>query len=108
MGKKIERNFLFQTKKSGKIFIENPLTINTYDIDACHVNNIVYIRWLENLSTILFEEHFHLRGLLQNKIYPVVISTEIAYEIILHLFDSPVGYMHFACCKYGILVLKEI
>ncbi len=53
MGKKIERNFLFQTKKSGKIFIENPLTINTYDIDACHVNNIVYIRWLENLNNII-------------------------------------------------------
>jgi len=54
MEEKIKRNFLFQTKKSEKIFIEKPLTITTYDIDAaCHVNNIVYIRWLENLNNII-------------------------------------------------------
>ena len=44
-------------------FIEMPLMINTFDIDAArHVNNVVYIRWLEELRTKLISSICDFKG----------------------------------------------
>ena len=42
-----------------EISVKLDLIINTYDIDvAGHVNNAVYVQWLEKLRTKLFTEYF--------------------------------------------------
>ena len=36
-----------------------PITVKTYDIDyAAIVHNAVYIRWLEDLRTLLLADHY--------------------------------------------------
>lgn len=66
-------------------------TVHTYDIDfAGHLNNIVYVRWIEQLRTKLFNQYFNLQELLSNNLYPVVISTNITYKKALKLFNKPV------------------
>jgi acyl-CoA thioester hydrolase len=88
-------------------YAELKLNINTYDIDiAGHVNNIVYVRWFEDLRTKLFNIYFNLQDLLSNNFYPVVISTDINYKKSLRLFDKPVGIMSIECFNHGIIVLK--
>jgi acyl-CoA thioester hydrolase len=85
------------------------LEINTYDIDiAGHVNNAVYIHWLEELRTKLFTEYFDLPGLLSRSIYPVVISTEITFRKFLKVFDKPAGKMYFESSKHGIITLNAV
>ncbi len=88
-------------------FIELKLNIKPYDIDiARHVNNIVYIKWFEELRTKLFNNYFNLPDLLSNNLYPVVISTNITYKKFLKLFDEPVGFMNLVCYNHGIATLK--
>ena len=83
------------------------LNINTFDIDAAgHVNNTVYVLWLEQLRTKLFEEYFGFRELFVKNYYPVVTSTEISYRRMLKLFDCPVGIMSVECCSHGIIMLN--
>ena len=87
--------------------IELPLKIKTYDIDvAGHVNNIVYIQWMEDLRTSLFEQNFNLQKLLFSNVYPIVLSTEFNYKKYLTLFDKPVGTMYVERCTHGIFTLK--
>jgi acyl-CoA thioesterase FadM len=45
------------TDKTKPLSVELSLNVNTYDIDvAGHVNNIVYIRWLEDMRNILYNK----------------------------------------------------
>ena len=94
-GKKIERDYsALELEKTLPLFIEIPLTVNTYDIDvAGHVNNIVYIRWLEELRSLLFSQIYSLEKLLQINYYLVVAVSEIKYRKQIKLFDKPVGKM---------------
>lgn len=90
-----------------QLSVELKPEIKTYDIDiAGHVNNIVYIRWLEDLRTKLFNNYFDLQDLLSNNLYPVVVSTNMNYKKYLKLFDKPVGTMSIECCNHGIIALK--
>ena len=94
-------NFPIQCKS------EFPLEIKTYDIDiAGHVNNIAYIRWLEDMRTALFNNYFNLQELIASKIYPIVLSTECKYRKYLVLFDTPVGSICIESCIHGIFTLK--
>ncbi|MEJ5351363.1 MAG: thioesterase family protein [Melioribacteraceae bacterium] len=96
----------FQASKNSLLLYETPLTINTYDIDAAgHVNNIVYIRWLEDLRTKLFLNICDFENILKNDYYLVVISTSITYKKQLKLFDSPVGIMILDNIEHGIITL---
>lgn len=96
----------FQASKNSLLLFETPLTINTYDIDAAgHVNNIVYIRWLEDLRTKLFLNICDFENILKNDYYLVVISTSITYKKQLKLFDSPVGIMKLDNIQHGIITL---
>ena len=92
-----------------EISVKLDLIINTYDIDvAGHVNNAVYVQWLEKLRTKLFTEYFDLPGLLSKGIYPVVRTTEISFRKFLKLFDKPIGKMYVESCEHGIFTLNFV
>ena len=94
------KNFL------GKISSSLNPEIKTYDIDvAGHVNNAVYVQWIEDLRTKLFNEHFDLPGLMEKNLYPVVTSTDIQYKKFLKLFDKPIGVIKLESFNHGIFTL---
>lgn len=93
--------------KHNSHLVKMPLTIYPYDIDAAgHVNNVVYIRWLEDMRTKLISDICDFRGMYEDGYYLVVISTEIKYKKQLKIFDSPVGIMECSAYQHGILTLK--
>lgn len=66
---------------AAKVFVERAFPPRTYDIDfAGVVNNIVYIRWLEDLRLALMEEVYPVDRALREDVAPILLSTEIAYE----------------------------
>jgi acyl-CoA thioester hydrolase len=96
-----------QLDKTKTLFANIPFIVNTYDIDvAGHVNNIVYIRWLEDLRNNLITEYYSLKELLQNGYYPVVVHSEMKYRKQIKLFDKPVGKMILHNSSHGLMVLK--
>jgi acyl-CoA thioester hydrolase len=81
--------------------------VKTYDIDiAGHLNNIVYIRWLEELRMKLFGQIIPLKRLLENDCFPFVISTSIDYKKQIKLFEHCIGEMILDRVKHFIWVLK--
>lgn len=89
------------------ISIEIPFKVNTYDIDiAGHLNNIVYVRWLEDLRIKCFSEICSLQKLLANYYYLVVASCEMKYKKQIKLFDKPIGYMQLQSINRGIYVFN--
>jgi len=87
--------------------VEINIKVNTYDIDvAGHVNNIVYIRWLEDMRTELFSKIYPLKNLLDINYYPVIVSSEIKYNNQIKLFDKPIGKMLLDSYSHGIYILK--
>lgn len=86
--------------------LSTELKVNTYDIDiAGHVNNIVYVRWLEDLRNLVFSQICPLEKVLQLNYYPVVAFTEMKYKKQITLFDKPIGKMHIESYSHGIFVL---
>lgn len=74
--------------------IEISLPVRTYDIDfAGIVNNIVYIRWLEDLRLEMLSLHFSLGEQLKNGIMPVIVQTKIDYKQPIKISDMPIGKM---------------
>lgn len=95
------------TNKQKSFLVELPLLITTYDIDiAGHVNNIVYIRWLEDLRRKLFDNCITIKKLLENNYYPVVASTSIKHKRQIKLFDQPVARMWVDGIEKKIISLK--
>jgi acyl-CoA thioester hydrolase len=96
-----------QIDKTKPLFIEISLNVNTYDIDvAGHVNNIVYIRWLEDMRSLLFSKIFSLKKLLEVNHYIVVVSSEVKYRKQIKLFDKPIGKMLLLSYSHGVLLFK--
>lgn len=86
---------------------EISLTVNTYDIDvAGHVNNIVYVRWLEDLRNKLFTQIYSMEKLLELNHHLVVVSSELKYKKQIKLFDKPLGKMFMQSYSHGIIILK--
>jgi acyl-CoA thioester hydrolase len=74
--------------------VEIHLPVKTYDIDfAGIVNNIVYVRWLEDLRLEMLAHHFPLHEQLKNGIAPVIVQTKIDYKQSIRLSDAPSGRM---------------
>ncbi len=82
-------------KETNKIFsVEVKFDVKTYDIDAAgHVNNIAYVRWLEDLRVKLFDQFLPVSQLLEHDEFPVVAETNISYKRQIKLSDKPVGKM---------------
>ncbi len=83
------------------------LTVNTYDIDvAGHVNNIVYIRWLEDLRNNFFSKTHPMELILKANHYLFVVSCDVKYKKQIKLFDKPVGKMFLQNHSHGLFTLK--
>lgn len=98
-------------KKKGRVlenkFVELPIEVESYDIDlAGHVNNVVYVKWLEKLRNKLFSELCSFKDLIENNLYVVVVSTNIRYKKQIRMFDRPVGIMKLADINHGIILLE--
>ena len=64
-----------------RLLVSLPIRVKTYDIDFVgHVNNIVYVRWLEDLRLQFLDTHLPLDGLMAQGVVPVVVNTEIHYR----------------------------
>jgi acyl-CoA thioester hydrolase len=58
-----------------------PFPPRTYDIDfAGVVNNIVYIRWLEDLRLALMADVYPVDRALREDVAPILLSTNIEYD----------------------------
>jgi acyl-CoA thioester hydrolase len=74
--------------------VEIHLPVRTYDIDfAGVVNNIVYVRWLEDLRLEMLARHFPLDEQLNHGIVPVIVQTKIDYKQPIKISDTPNGKM---------------
>lgn len=90
---------------SGYEEISIPFSIGTYDIDrAGHVNNIVYIRWLEDLRNLFLRKYLDFDRKIDEGFYFVVVSTFIRYKLQLSLGDSPAGSVHLVANNNGVLL----
>lgn len=66
---------------AGKPFVALSFPPRTYDIDfAGVVNNIVYIRWLEDLRLALMADTYPVDRALREDVAPILLSTNIAYD----------------------------
>lgn len=89
--------------------IELDLEVKTYDIDiAGHVNNIVYVRWIEDLRSKLLGSCCPVDELLRRNLYPVVTRTQIRYKSQLRLGDNAKGTIQIESIKHGLMQLKII
>lgn len=71
-----------------------PLRVQTYDIDfAQHVNNQVYVRWLEDLRMELLRQYYPIKRFLDAGVAPILTATHITYKKPIGLYDEPVGQM---------------
>ncbi|MCF6286121.1 MAG: acyl-CoA thioesterase [Candidatus Hydrogenedentes bacterium] len=74
--------------------------VQTYDIDfANHVNNQVYVRWLEDLRMELLRQYYPIKRFMDEGVAPILASTHITYKKGITLYDEPTGFMW--CTKLG-------
>ncbi|MBN4046834.1 thioesterase family protein [bacterium AH-315-P07] len=60
---------------------ELEIRVKTYDIDFVgHVNNAVYVRWLEDLRLYLLDLYYPLEEMTADNISPIIINTNIHYK----------------------------
>ena len=63
--------------------------VRTYDIDSAGVvSNIVYVRWLEDLRSELFEDVYSLEEMERTGIVPVVAATNVNYKRSVTLLEE--------------------
>jgi acyl-CoA thioester hydrolase len=78
-------------------FYEQPLRIQTYDIDfAGIVSNIVFVRWLEDLRLGLMEQAYPLIRALAEDVAPILLATRIKYRRPVTIADQLIGRMRVA------------
>lgn len=71
-----------------------PITVKTYDIDyAFIVHNAVYIRWLEDMRTLVLADYYSVEEMVADGITPILTRTEIDYRFPVRLGDDLVGQM---------------
>lgn len=81
--------------------------VNTYDIDiAGHVNNIAYLRWVEELRVQLINRSYTLEKLLEIGYFPIVRETQITYRRAIKMFSSVYGKMWVDSYKHSVWKLN--
>lgn len=82
------------------MLVHLPFRVQTYDIDfASHVNNGVYMRWLEELRFEFLRVHYPLERFLEQDITPVLAKSTIEFKRAISLFEEPHGEMW--CTQIG-------
>ena len=75
-----------------KISIEMPIRIRPYDVDFMGIiNNTVYPKYFEALSTSALESRMNLSEMLSQNEGPVVMETNIKYLVPITLSSKPIG-----------------
>ena len=75
--------------KDKPFYLETPFEVKSYDIDVVgHVNNIVYIRWLEDIRMNFLNKFLPYNRLMGKGISPVLTKTEIEYKLPIKMFDE--------------------
>lgn len=73
------------------LLTELSIRIKTYDVDwVGHVNNIVYVRWLEDLRLHLLDTYFPLQSIRDQGVAPIIVNTNIHYRKGIALDDHEV------------------
>jgi len=76
------------------LLIVHDISVRTYDTDSLgHVNNVAYVRWMEDMRFRLFDAHFPYEGFIKSGVSPVIASTHIEYRLPVGLFDKPRCFM---------------
>jgi acyl-CoA thioester hydrolase len=76
------------------LFVEHSIPVRTYDIDyAGHVSNIAYLRWFEDMRSMLFDKYFPLQMFMDEGKTPVIASHYVQYKRPIKLFDKPHAVM---------------
>ena len=71
------------------LYTELVRPIRTYDIDSAGiVSNIVYVRWLEDLRSELFESVWSLAQMEETGVVPVVAATNVIYKRSVTLLET--------------------
>ena len=87
--------------------LELPLRVAGYDIDfAGHVNNAVYIRWLEDLRTVWMDRWVPLEECAARGMSPVLARIEIDYRLPLKLGDKVLGRLWVASVARASAVME--
>jgi acyl-CoA thioester hydrolase len=88
------------------LLVEMPIEVKTYDIDYFnHVNNAVYMRWLEDMRLRFLQSHFPLQDQFEQGLVPIMTSIEIHYKRGISLFDQPTGHIWLADLSNAIFTL---
>jgi len=71
------------------LFVEQKIRVKTYDIDFVgHVNNTVYVRWLEDLRLLLLDTYYPLEEMTADNISPIIVNTSVHYKQGIVLADK--------------------
>lgn len=71
------------------LYTELTRPVRTYDIDSAGiVSNIVYVRWLEDLRSELFESVWPLAQMEETGVVPVVAATNVVYKRSVTLLET--------------------
>ncbi len=89
--------------------VELEFSIKSYNIDSAgHVNNAVYLNWLEDLRSVLTEKILTRELLINKNLHLVVASTTIDYKRPLYLYEKPIGRMKLIKYEKGILFFSAL
>ena len=82
------------------LLVTLPFLVQTYDIDyAGHVNNCVYVRWLEDLRMAMMRAWYPPEKMIEDETVFILHSTHITYKKSIMITDAPEGQMW--CSKLG-------
>ncbi|MFC1742593.1 acyl-CoA thioesterase [Candidatus Riflebacteria bacterium] len=97
-------------KKPGvSLFLDYPLTIQTYDVDMVGiVSNITYVRWLEDMRMSLLEKYYPMEKWWDRGITPILSRTDIHYRLPLHFGAKASGWMGMVELQYGKWILQAL
>lgn len=88
------------------ISIEKELHVNTFDIDAAgHVNNVVYLRWAEELRVEFLMKYFRFREIVESGMYFVVVKSTLVHRRQIKLFETPHAIIAAKSIQKGIILL---
>lgn len=74
------------------MMIDETIKIKAYEIDSMGiVSNIVYVKWFEDLRHVFLDKYYPYNEMMESKISPMLIKTEVEYKTPLTIFDNPMG-----------------
>ena len=77
-----------------RLEVQVPLRVKPYDINVVGVvNNIVYVRWMEDLRMAMLDTFLPLDEQMAEGIAPAILKVEIEYKRAIRIHDEVVATM---------------